>query len=62
MKLKAKENKLHRINPNSVLCSQKDFHDLKDGKIVELADKSAKQLLNMGVVEQIKKQTKKESK
>ena len=62
MNVKAKQNKLHRINPNSVLCSQKHFHDLKEGKTVNLDDKSAEQLLGMGVVEQVKTKTKKESK
>ena len=63
MKIKARPNRLHRINPNYVLCSQKDFHDLKDGKVVELEKDQAEQLLNMGVVEQVKTKTKaKESK
>lgn len=62
MKIKAKLNKIYRININSVKCSTSEFNKLKDGETVEMAEKSAKQLLNMGVVEMSKNKTKKESK
>jgi len=64
MKIKAKLNKIYRISSNSVDCSTSEFNKLKDGETVELAEKSAKQLLNMGVVEvskTSKNKTKKES-
>ncbi len=62
MKIKAKLNKIYRISSNSVECSASDFDKLKDGQAVEMAEKPAKQLLNMGVVEVSKTKTKKESK
>lgn len=62
MKIKAKLNKIYRISSNSVKCSASEFHRLKKGQTVEIAEKSAEQLLNMGVVEVSKNKTKKESK
>tara|TARA_Y100001938_G_C8093704_1_gene436738 strand:- start:1304 stop:1492 length:189 start_codon:yes stop_codon:yes gene_type:complete len=62
MKIKARLNKIYRISSNSVKCSTSEFNKLKDGETVEMAEKSAKQLLNMGVVEMSKNKTKKESK
>jgi hypothetical protein len=62
MKIKAKLNKIYRISSNSVKCSTLELNKLKDGETVDMAEKSATQLLNMGVVETSKNKTKKESK
>ena len=61
MKIKARLNKIYRVNSNSVQCSKSDFKKLKNGEAVEVAEESAKQLLNMGVVKKIKTKVKKES-
>ena len=50
MKIKARENKLHRVNVNSILCDSKSLAELKDGKVVDISDEAAQELLNMGMV------------
>jgi hypothetical protein len=59
MKIKALMNKIYRVNPNSVECSVSEFDKLKDGQAVEMAEGSAKQLLDMGVVQLTKSKSKK---
>tara|TARA_R100000808_G_scaffold5861_2_gene17709 strand:- start:1078 stop:1266 length:189 start_codon:yes stop_codon:yes gene_type:complete len=54
MKVKGLKRKIYRVNPNSVLCSVADFDILKDGKTATLKISEANQLLNMGVVEEVK--------
>ena len=50
MKIKARENKLHRVNVNSILCDRKSLDELKEGKVVDISDEAAEELLNMGMV------------
>ena len=50
MKIKARENKLHRVNVNSILCDSKSLAELKEGKVVDISDEAAEELLNMGMV------------
>lgn len=63
MKIKGRIEKLHRININAISCDVASFDKLKNGKIINIPEKSAKELINMGVAEQAEnKKTKKESK
>ena len=62
MKIKARENKLHRVNPNSILCDRASLAELKEGKVVDISDKAAEELLNMGMAEKASNNKKKESK
>ena len=59
MKIKANLNVLYRANPNAILCDIASLEELKDGKTVDIEEKAAKELLNMGVVEQADNKTKK---
>ena len=61
MKIKARLNKIYRINSNSVKCSTAELIKLKDGETVEMADESAKQLVKMGVAKVSKTKLKKET-
>ncbi len=60
MKIKAKLNKLYRVNPNGVLCDKASLKKLKKGEAVEIPEDAANELLNMGFVDKakIKKQNK----
>jgi exosome complex RNA-binding protein Rrp4 len=60
MKLKAKLNKIHRANPNGLLCGKASLKKLKKGEVVEIPKDAADELLGMGFVElaKIKKQNK----
>jgi hypothetical protein len=62
MKIKARENKLHRVNPNSILCDRASLAELKEGKAVDISDEAAEELLNMGMAEKASNNKKKESK
>ena len=62
MKIKARENKLHRVNPNSILCDRASLAELKEGKVVDISDEAAEELLNMGMVKKASNNKKKESK
>ena len=64
MKIKGRENKLHRVNPNSVSCDADSFGKLKEGQIVDIDEEAASQLLDMGMAEKVKSNNKqkKESK
>jgi len=63
VKIKGRIEKLHRININAISCDVASFDKLKNGKIINIPEKSAKELINMGVAEQAEnKKTKKESK
>ena len=59
MKIKGRENKLHRVNPNSVLCDADSFGKLKEGQTVDIDEEAASQLLNMGMAKKIKSNNKK---
>ena len=61
MKIKARENKLHRINPNSIICDRVSLAELKEGRIVDISNEAAEELLNMGMVKKSNNK-KKESK
>ena len=56
MRLKARQNKFHRVNPNGVLCDKASLNKLRDGDAVEIPEDAASELLNMGFVEKAKKQ------
>tara|TARA_R100001443_G_scaffold26888_1_gene40219 strand:+ start:2758 stop:2949 length:192 start_codon:yes stop_codon:yes gene_type:complete len=60
MKIKARLNKFHRVNPNGVLCDKASLSKLRAGEVVELPEEAANELLGMGFVEKakMKKQTK----
>lgn len=60
MKIKAKLNKFHRVNPNGVLCDKGSLNKLRDGESVDIPEDAANELLNMGFVERArnKKQNK----
>jgi|GEM_PF-6772654 len=63
MKVKAKLNKFHRVNPNGVACDKSSLKKLRNGEVIELSEDVANELLNMGFVESIKpNKKKKESK
>jgi|TARA_B100000073_G_scaffold343163_1_gene347456 hypothetical protein len=64
MKVKARLNKFHRVNPNGVACDKSSLKKLRSGEVVELSEDVANELLNMGFVEPSKQKTnkKKESK
>ena len=62
MKIKARENKLHRVNPNSILCDRASLAELKEGKAVDISDEAVEELLNMGMAEKASNNKKKESK
>ncbi len=53
MKIKAKINKIHRINPNGVLCDKGSLDKLRSGESVGVTEEVAKELLKMGVVEKV---------
>jgi len=59
MKIEGRENKLHRVNPNSVLCDADSFGKLKEGQTVDIDEEAASQLLNMGMAKKIKSNNKK---
>ena len=60
MKVKARLNKIHRVNPNGVLCDKGSLNKLRDGESVDIPEDAANELLNMGFVEKArnKKQNK----
>ena len=60
MKIKARLNKIHRVNPNGVLCDKASLIKLRDGEVVEIPEDAASELLNMGFVDKAK--NKKQSK
>ena len=62
MKLKAKLNKIHRVNPTGVLCDKASLNKLRDGEVVEIPEDAGNELLNMGFVEKAKTTKKKETK
>jgi hypothetical protein len=59
MKIKARLNKFHRVNPNGVTCDKSSLKKLRDGEVVELSEDVANELLNMGFVEPVKNKPKK---
>ena len=59
MKVKARENKFHRVNPNGVTCDKSSLKKLRNGEVVELSEDVANELLNMGFVESVKNKPKK---
>ena len=59
MKIKGRSNKLHRVNPNSVLCDADSFGKLKEGQTVDIDKEAASQLLDMGMAKKIKSNNKK---
>ena len=63
MKLKARLNKIHRANPNGLLCDKASLDKLRDGEAVEIPEDAANELLKMGFAEKAKaKKQKQEAK
>tara|TARA_R100000808_G_scaffold18134_1_gene39819 strand:+ start:3623 stop:3811 length:189 start_codon:yes stop_codon:yes gene_type:complete len=62
MKIKARLNKFHRVNPNGVLCDATSLDKLREGGVVDVPEEVGNELLKMGFVEQAKTKTKKEAK
>tara|TARA_R110002020_G_scaffold379145_1_gene590166 strand:- start:1322 stop:1513 length:192 start_codon:yes stop_codon:yes gene_type:complete len=63
MKVQARLNKIHRVNPNGVLCDKGSLDKLREGEAVDIPEKAASELLAMGFVEKAKtKKTNKEAK
>ena len=60
MKLKARQNKFHRVNPNGVLCDKASLNKLREGEAVEIPEDAANELLKMGFV--VKAKNKKQNK
>ena len=54
MKVTGLENKIYRINPNSINFNVNKLDQLKDGKIVDLATEDAEDLINRGMVKKVK--------
>ena len=51
MKIKARLNKIHRVNPNGILCNSSSLDKLRSGEVVDVAEEVANELLDMGFVE-----------
>jgi len=63
MKVKAKIEKFNRINLQAIPCDVKTRKALKKGNSVDVDSKTAKELLSMNIVEEVKvKKSKKENK
>ena len=54
MKVKGLENKIFRLNPNSVNFSMGKLAELKEGKTVELTKEDAEDLIHKGMAELVK--------
>ena len=54
MKVKGLENKIHRLNPNSINFNVNLLGKLKEGKTVDLAKEDAESLVNMGMAKLVK--------
>ena len=62
MKVKARLNKFHRVNPNGVLCDKVSLNKLREGETVDIPEDAANELLGMGFVEKAKTKKTKEAK
>ena len=58
MKVKRIEDKIYRLNPNSINFNVCDLAKLKEGKTVELAKEDAEDLINKGMAELVKSSNK----
>ena len=54
MKVKGLEDKIYRLNPNSINFNVALLNKLKEGKSVELAKEDAEDLINKGMAELVK--------
>ena len=54
MKIKGLENKIYRINPNSVNFSMAKLEKLKEGGVVDLSKDDAESLVNKGMAVVVK--------
>lgn len=54
MKIKGLENKIYRINPNSVNFSMAKLEKLKEGGVVDLSKDDAESLINKGMAVVVK--------
>ena len=62
MKIKARLNKFHRVNPNGISCDVNSLDKLGAGEVVDVPEDAANELLNMGFVEKAKQNKKKGAK
>ena len=54
MKVKGLEDKIYRLNPNSINFNVGLLNKLKEGKTVELSKEDAEDLINKGMAELVK--------
>ena len=54
MKIKGLEDKIYRLNPNSINFNVGLLAKLKEGKTVELAKEDAEDLINKGMAKLVK--------
>ena len=54
MKIKGLENKIFRLNPNSVNFSMAKLEKLKEGGVVDLSKDDAESLINKGMAVVVK--------
>tara|TARA_R100000700_G_C3100701_1_gene97887 strand:+ start:40 stop:225 length:186 start_codon:yes stop_codon:yes gene_type:complete len=54
MKIKGLEDKIYRINPNSVNFSMAKLEKLKEGRVVDLSKDDAESLINKGMAVVVK--------
>jgi hypothetical protein len=54
MKIKGLEDKIYRINPNSVNFSMAKLEKLKEGEVVDLSKDDAESLINKGMAVVVK--------
>ena len=54
MKIQGLENKIFRINPNSVNFSMAKLEKLKQGEVVDLSKEDAESLINKGMAKVVK--------
>ena len=54
MKIKGLEDKIYRINPNSVNFSMAKLEKLKEGGVVDLSKDDAESLINKGMAVVVK--------
>ena len=54
MKIKGLENKIYRINPNSINFSMAKLEKLKEGGVVDLSKDDAESLVNKGMAVVVK--------
>jgi hypothetical protein len=54
MKIEARLTKIHRVNPNGVLCDKVSLDKLREGEVVDIPEEAGNELLKMGFVTKAK--------